>query len=95
MRKFLIALAIAGGLAGLGSVTAASAAPASGAATVGAATSDPAVEQVYWWRGRWVAGPWRPRAGCPYWNGGRCWAYAWGGRYWGHRAWRGGVWVYY
>jgi hypothetical protein len=86
MRNRLIALAIFGGLLTVAAGPGASAAPVVGAtAAITIGTSGPAVEQVYWWRGRAYPYGWR----------GRGWRYYQGGRYYSNRGWRNGRWYYY
>jgi hypothetical protein len=86
MRNHLIAMVIFGGLLTVAAAPGASAAPVPGAtAGIAVGTSGPAVEQVYWWRGR----------AYPYYWGGRGWRYYWGGRYYANRGWRHGRWYYY
>lgn len=86
MRNRLIALMIFGGLLTVGTLPAASAAPIAGATAAAAVgTADPAIQQVYWWRGRVY----------PYYYRGRGWPYYWGGRYYARRGWRNGRWYYY
>jgi len=86
MRNRLIAVMIFGGLLAVGTAPGASAAPIGrAAAALAVGTPDPAVQQVYWWRGRYY----------PYYWGGRYYPYYWGGRYYARRNWRYGRWYYY